>query len=109
MSATKFIEKVDFVLKDRETDAVVYTKSNLPFPPPEGSTGGSGGTTDPNPGDGGTGGGTDPTDPEPTDPGNGGSTDPGDGGGNTGDCPACELFSCPGWEELADMFAHEIG
>lgn len=61
------------------------------------------------PGDGGSGGGTDPN---PTDPGDGG-TDPGDGGtgGGTdpGDCPACELLSCPGWEELAELFANEIG
>ncbi|MGG1844060.1 hypothetical protein ABDI18_20035, partial [Brevibacillus agri] len=31
-------------------------------------------------------------------------------GGDTNDtCLACELLSCPGWEDIADMFAKEIG
>lgn len=54
-------------------------------------------------GDGG--GGTDPGDGSGGDGGSG--TDPGDDTG--GDCPACELLACPGWEDIADMFADEIG
>jgi hypothetical protein len=61
-----------------------------PDPPPGG---GDGGGTNPPPGNGGG------------DGGNGG----GDGGNGGGSCGACEVLTCPGWDNIADRIGEAVG
>jgi hypothetical protein len=96
------------------------------FSPGNGTGGGTGGDTGGgtgggDAGGGGTGGGSDPGDGTGGGDTGGGDTgdgtDPGDGtgggdtgGGDTGGgCTGCELLACPGWQDIADLFADAIG